>query len=68
MQFNNVEGMATASTATYQKKGSASKIQVPFPDLIKMYKKGMGCVDLIDQRAATCYLNQKSRRATRNIS
>ena len=57
---SNVEGMATTSTAPHRQKGSASKIQVPCPDVIKMYNKGMGGVDLIDQRAAVYHLYRKS--------
>ena len=34
--------------------------QVPWPDLIKMFNKGIGVVDLIDQRAVAYHLDQKS--------
>ena len=37
--FSNVEGMAASSTFPCRQKGSASKIQVPCPDVIKMYNK-----------------------------
>ena len=44
MLFSNIEGMSTTSTVLRQQKGSASKIQVPCPDVIKMYKQGMSGV------------------------
>ena len=40
--------MATTSTAPGQQKVSAPKIQVLSPDIIKMCKKGMSGVDLIN--------------------
>ena len=46
--FSNVEGMATTSTVPRRQKGSASKIQVTCPNVIKMYNRGMGGVDIID--------------------
>ena len=58
MLFSDVEGMTTTSTIPHQQKRSASKIQVPCNDVIKMYNKGMSGVDLNDQRVAF-YLNQK---------
>ena len=58
MLFSDVEGMTTTSTIPHQQKRSASKIQVPCHDVIKMYNKGMSGVDLNDQRVAF-YLNQK---------
>ena len=60
MVFSNVEGMAATSTAPRRQNGSASKIQVPCPDVIKMYNKGMSGVDLTDQRAAAYHLDRKS--------
>ena len=55
MLFSHVEGMVTTSAVPRRHKGSASKIQVPYPDVIKM-----GGVDLIDQRAAAYHLDWKS--------
>ena len=52
MLFSHVEGMVTTSAVPRRHKGSASKIQVPYPDVIKM-----GGVDLIDQRAAAYHLD-----------
>ena len=40
--------MATKPIVPRWQKRSASKIQVPCPDVIKMYKKGMAGVDLIE--------------------
>ena len=53
MLFSNTEGMSATSTVLRRQKGSASNIQVPCLDFIKMYNEGMGGVDLIDQRTAT---------------
>ena len=36
MLFSNTEGMSTTSTVPRRQKGSASKIQVPCADVIKM--------------------------------
>ena len=52
--------METTSTVILRQKGSASKIQVPCTDVIKMYSKGLGSVELIDQRAAAYHLDRKS--------
>ena len=60
MLFSSVEGMTTTSTVPRRQKGSASKNQVSCPDLIKKYNKGIGGVDLIDQRAAAYHLDRKS--------
>ena len=49
--------MAAASTALHRQKGLASKIQVPRPEVIKMYQKVMGGVHLIHQRAAAHHLH-----------
>ena len=57
--FINVERMAAASTALHRQKGLASKIQVPRPEVIKMYQKVMGGVHLIHQRAAAHHLHWK---------
>ena len=59
MLFNNIEGMATTSTVPSRKKESAPKIQVPCPDVTKMYKNEMGSVDLSDQRATAFHLDRK---------
>ena len=57
MLFNNVEGMAATSTVPCWQNGSASKIQLPCPDVIKVYNKRTDGVDLIDQRSAAYHLD-----------
>ena len=52
MLFRHVEGRVTTSAVRRRHKGSASKIQVTYPDVIKK-----GDVDLIDQRAAAYHLD-----------
>ena len=52
MLFSNIEGGATTSTVPRLQKRLASKTQVPFPDVIKMYNKGMGGDGTIDQMTA----------------
>ena len=61
MLFSNIEGMSTRRTVLRPQKGSASKIQVPCLDVIKMYNQDMGSVDLIDQRTTASHLDRKSR-------
>ena len=60
MLFSNVQGMESTSNVLRRQKGSASKMQVACPDVIKTYNKGMGGVDLMDQRAAAYRLDRKS--------
>lgn len=62
MLFSNITGMQSTSTVQRRQEGSASKITVSCPDVIKMYNQGMGGVDLVDQRAAACHLDRKSIR------
>ena len=59
MLFSIVEGMAATSAVPCRHKGSASKIEVRCPDIIKIYNKGMGGVDLIDHRAAADLFDRK---------
>ena len=60
MLFSNVKGMGTIYTVPRRQKGSASKIQGSCPYVIKMHNKGMGGVDLTDQRAPVYHLDLKS--------
>ena len=60
MLFSNIEGMSTVSAVHCRQKGSANKISVACPDVIKLYNRNMGGVDLIDQRTAAYRLDQKS--------
>ena len=55
-----VKGMATIWTVPRRQEGSESKIQINCPGFIKIYKKGMGGVGLIDQRVAAHLLDPKS--------
>ena len=59
MLFSNAEGMTTSTVPNRQKR-SASKIQVPCLDVIKMCDKGMVGVNLIIQRAPAYHLDRKS--------
>lgn len=59
MLFSNVKGMGTIYTVPRRQKGSASKIQGSCPYVIKMHNKGMGGVDLTDQRAPAYHLHLK---------
>ena len=60
MLFINDEGMTATSALVRRPKGSASKIQVACPKVIKMYKQRMGGVNLVDQRIASYSLDRKS--------
>ena len=44
-----------------RQKESASKIQVPRPDIVKIYNKGIGGVELINQKAAAYNFNQNKQ-------
>ena len=52
MRLSNVEGMTTTSAILQHQRESTSRVQVPCPDVIKMYKQLMGGVDLDEQRTA----------------
>ena len=60
MLFTNIEGMQTKSLVQRRIKGSVAKVSVSCPDVIKLYNKGMGAVDLVDQRTAAYPLYRKS--------
>ena len=55
-----VEGMQTKSSVQRRVKDSAAKVSVSCPDVIKLCNKGMGEVDLVDQRTAAYHLDRKS--------
>ena len=57
MLLSNFKGMATETTVICRLKKSATKIQVPCPDVIKMHNKGMGVVELIAQGDAAYHLD-----------
>ena len=44
-----------------RQKESASKIQVPRPDIVKIYNKGIGGVELINQKASAYNFNQNKQ-------
>ena len=52
--------MTTTYTVPHWQKRLTSKMKVPCPDVIKMYYKGMGGVDVIDQGPPAFHLDQKS--------
>ena len=60
MLFSNIEGMQIKSSVQRQIKGSAAKVSVSYPDVIKFYNKGMGGVDLVDKITAAYHLDSKS--------
>ena len=57
--FNNIEGMRTKSSVQRRVKGSAAKVSVSCPDVIKLYNKGIGGVELVDQRNSAYHLDRK---------
>ena len=42
-------------------KGSANKMPINCPNLVKLYNNGMGGVDIMDQKAAAYRLDRKSK-------
>ena len=58
--FSNTEGMQTKSSVQRQIKGSAGKVNVSCPDVIKFHNNGMGGMDLLDQRTTAYHLDRKS--------
>ena len=54
---SNIEGMDTCSTVQRRMKGSSSKTPINCPSAVKMYNKGMGGVDLMDQKTAVYRLD-----------
>ena len=60
MLFSNTEGMQTKSSVQRQVRGSAAKVNVSCPDVIKFHNKGMGGMDLLDQRTAAYHFDRKS--------
>ena len=60
MPFSNIEKMQTKSLPQHRVKGLLAKGSVSCSDVIKLYKKGIGGVDLVDQKTAAYYLDRKS--------
>ena len=59
MLLSNVEGMTTTSRFLRGQKGSASKVQIPYPDVFKIYIQVTGEVDSVNKRTAACNLDRK---------
>ena len=57
----NIEGQDITSNVLRRQKGSANKLVVPCPGIVKRYNHGMGGVDLLDQRVAAYRYNRKSK-------
>ena len=61
MLFSNTEEMQAKSSGQYRViKGSAAKVSVSCPGVIKFYNKSIGGMDLVDQRTAAYHLDRKS--------
>jgi len=61
MLSTNVAGMEGTTNVSCRVKGSANKISITCPNVIKFYNKGMGGVDLMDQKTAAYRLDRKSK-------
>lgn len=61
MMGSNVEGIDDISTIPRRMKGASSKTPVQCPEMIKLYNKNMGGVDLMDQRVAAHRLDRRSK-------
>ena len=48
----NIEGMDTCSTVQRRMKGSSSKTPINCHSVVKIYNKGIGGIDLMDQKTA----------------
>ena len=48
----NIEGMGTCSTVQRRMKGSSSKTPINCHSVVKIYNKGIGGIDLMDQKTA----------------
>ena len=57
--FNNIKGMQTKSSVQRRVKGSAAMVSVSCTDVIKLCKKGIGGVELVDQRNSAYHLDRK---------
>ena len=55
--FSYISGMQSTSNVRRRMKGSATKIPVPCPDVIKMDNPGMGGVDLVGQELTILIVN-----------
>ena len=57
----NIEGNDDTSNVLRRQKGSATKLVVACPGIVKRYNHGMGGVDLLDQRVAAYRYDRKSK-------
>ena len=55
--FSYISGMQSTSNVQRRMKGSATKIPVPCPDVIKTYNPGMGGVGLVGQELTILIVN-----------
>ena len=58
---SNLQGMDECSNVSRRLKGSANKIAVNCPNIVKLYNNSMGGVDLMDQKTAAYRLGRKSK-------
>ena len=57
----NLEGMDSCSNMMCRTKGSANKIPINCPNIVKLSNNGMDGVDIIDQKTAAYRLDRKSK-------
>ena len=58
---SNYEGIDEVTTASRRLKGSATKVLIDCPNMVKLYNSGMGRVDLVEQKTASYNLDRKSK-------
>ena len=56
-----MEGINKCSTVQHRMKGSSSKTSITCPSHVKFYNKGMGSVDLMNQKTAAYQLDYRSK-------
>ena len=57
----NVDGLSALSNTMRQTNILATKAPVSCPSIIKLYNNDMGGLDMMDQKAAACRLDRKSK-------